>query len=627
MRRFFLLLVLLSTQINLFASPNAISYTGDDNALVVAQGKNGKYGYKINGEDKFVIRPKYVSAKPFSNGLAIVSIANKKYPLFGVIDTKGKYIIKPVYKAIEDFDDGLAKIETDTGWGPINANGDIILSPDYNKVEGFKDGLARVESINGWGLINRLGDLVLPPVYSTVERFIDGFARIKAESGWGLIDKDGSIRIKPIFKSMAFREYTELWECIDGNNFLSLYSKEGTKFLDGEEHFSFVELVGGVYKVEKEGNMHLLSYVPANRWTGALGQVDDLGVFTEVYLYRAKPGAAILAHKKDGGWELYREWGDQAVSGEYSEIDTTLCPTCLILGNNGMKRVYSVKEEQLIGCRSNTDYLDIRKGYGNDWVLIGEHTYSIAKESNVFTCIMGDYGVMDTGFAIEMLDNPDNSYGTYIIKNEINNNSKMVYSAGGSFDEKHKYESDYIITVWDRLTADIKDHYRDNIYASMAKGYWVGVLPGDNEYCYLYCDGDKVNWMTDQVPNLYKQRKADYDEVKTMFRSRNTSGDILRISYSIDLYVPDEVVVNKLSEEQRTVSDEFKVFLNTVGPYSEKYECIAAYGSDMDESISLVYDRVNKIIKLYYYNGEVDYEFMDGPDQFVVSFEKIALLR
>lgn len=154
-------------------------------------------------------------------------------------------------------------------------------------------------------------------------------------------------------------------------------------------------------------------------------------------------------------------------------------------------------------------------------------------------------------------------------------------------------------------------------------GYWVGVNSDDNSYSYLYCDGDKVYWLSGEVPKQLKQRKADYDEVKALFQNRDTSEYLLRIGRSMELYLPDDLIVNKLKEEQRAVSDEFKAFLNTAGPSSEKYECVATQFSEPDESASLVYDKANNIPKLYVYNGEVDYEFTDEPDQMVVSFERI----
>ena len=86
----------------------------------------GKFGY-IDRTGNIVIRSKYDSVEPFSEGLAKVSvIKNKQSPLkrwfngddhkYGFIDKNGKPVIECKYDWIDDFSEGLAVASLDGKW-------------------------------------------------------------------------------------------------------------------------------------------------------------------------------------------------------------------------------------------------------------------------------------------------------------------------------------------------------------------------------------------------------------------------------------------------------------------------------------------------------------------------------
>ena len=127
------MMICLSTFANTY-SLQLTTLENDGKNMVPVQDDKGKFGYKIKGEDKYIIKPKFLEARPFYNGIAIVSIKGKGYPVFGVIDLKGKYVIKPKYKTFENYVDGYAKVETDNGWGLVDMYGGVVLEANCKVV-------------------------------------------------------------------------------------------------------------------------------------------------------------------------------------------------------------------------------------------------------------------------------------------------------------------------------------------------------------------------------------------------------------------------------------------------------------------------------------------------------------
>ncbi len=92
--RFALLLILISL---------AFPCLSQDNNTIVK--KRGKYGVKAN--DKWVVRPRYDSIRPFAENRAAVLKKGK----WGFIDENGKMAIKREYYEVSDFQGGLASVQ------------------------------------------------------------------------------------------------------------------------------------------------------------------------------------------------------------------------------------------------------------------------------------------------------------------------------------------------------------------------------------------------------------------------------------------------------------------------------------------------------------------------------------
>lgn len=103
-----------------------------------------RWGY-MNRKGKMVIKPKYVRAHEFSEGLASVETDAKMGFLFGYTDTKGKLVIKPQWHHTEEFSDGLAVVKVGEKFGFIDRSGKVVIPAKFDSATGFKNGLAHVE--------------------------------------------------------------------------------------------------------------------------------------------------------------------------------------------------------------------------------------------------------------------------------------------------------------------------------------------------------------------------------------------------------------------------------------------------------------------------------------------------
>lgn len=170
---------------------------------LIPYNKGGRFGF-CDENKKIVIEPKYNSASPFSDGLAIVT-PNKKS---GAIDITGKEVIPAKYDQISDFVDGIAIMRfggyPEGKEGLIDKTGKEIIQPKYDYISEFKEGLALASLNKKVGFIDKNGNEIVSPKYDAADSFSDGLAlvnigQVRNKSGeitkngkWGFIDKTGS---------------------------------------------------------------------------------------------------------------------------------------------------------------------------------------------------------------------------------------------------------------------------------------------------------------------------------------------------------------------------------------------------------------------------------------------------
>jgi hypothetical protein len=92
-----------------------------------------------------VIRPQFVRAHPFSEGLAVVETDTRHGFRLGYADTRGRVVIKPAWPIAEAFSEGLAVVQVGRLFGYIDRKGKLVIPATFDAAESFDRGLARVE--------------------------------------------------------------------------------------------------------------------------------------------------------------------------------------------------------------------------------------------------------------------------------------------------------------------------------------------------------------------------------------------------------------------------------------------------------------------------------------------------
>src|ERR1044071_581992 len=186
-----------------------------ESLLPIQQG--GKWGY-INRSGEVVIKPKFDSAQPFADGLALVRYPSRKNPSkpdeliegIGFVDQTGKVVItldSPLHLNGDSFSEGLTQYSTydaekGTVYGYIDTSGKIQIKARFRDASSFVDGLAAV--CTEWqkcGFINKEGDFVIEPKYRVTNPFSEGLALAGLEEYdiVGFINKSGEMVIEPQF--------------------------------------------------------------------------------------------------------------------------------------------------------------------------------------------------------------------------------------------------------------------------------------------------------------------------------------------------------------------------------------------------------------------------------------------
>lgn len=167
----------------------------------------GKWGY-IDRAGKVVIKPEYMMAEPFSEGLGAVTRIKKSGRFLVMdcryIDKTGKTIIKAdKYYMIGDFGEGLAPVLSGSfangKWVFIDKSGKKAIDREFDEVQHFSGGLTAVKVGDKWGYIDKSGVDIVAPSFGEAGTFSEGLAAVKAGDKWGYIDKAGAMAIKPQF--------------------------------------------------------------------------------------------------------------------------------------------------------------------------------------------------------------------------------------------------------------------------------------------------------------------------------------------------------------------------------------------------------------------------------------------
>lgn len=190
--------------------------------------QDGKWGY-INRSGEVVIKPRFDSAEPFAEGLALVRYPPRKNPSkpdelmegIGFIDKTGNVVIQldnPLHINGESFSEGLTQYSTFTAekgtvYGYIDTSGKIQIKARFRDASSFVDGLAAV--CTEWqkcGFIDKAGEFVIEPKYRVTKPFSEGLALAGLEEYdiVGFMNKSGEMVIEPQFLNSGTRFYEGL---------------------------------------------------------------------------------------------------------------------------------------------------------------------------------------------------------------------------------------------------------------------------------------------------------------------------------------------------------------------------------------------------------------------------------
>ena len=144
------------------------------------------WGY-AGGDGRVAIPPRFDSAAPFQQGLALVSEGGR----FGFIDASGGFVIYPEFAAGRGFSEGLAGVVLSVRWGYVDRDGRFVVNPLYDACGDFSAGLAAVCWRGRWGYIDRAGSFAVPPRYEEARPFAGDWAEVRAGQRWLRLNRLG----------------------------------------------------------------------------------------------------------------------------------------------------------------------------------------------------------------------------------------------------------------------------------------------------------------------------------------------------------------------------------------------------------------------------------------------------
>jgi len=177
-------------------------------ALTSCGGKNGKAAYILDAEEYDKLTKEY-NLSDYYEGMAVITKTNNSdyTTYYGYANAKGEDVIKPTYLDAKRFSDGLAAVQEKVKsgdkeeylWGYIDKKGKKVIECKYKSAGEFSDGVAVVVEGENTLFIDNDGETIhtVAKVY-TVDakaKFYKGLVpaskEIDSKTLYGYLDEDG----------------------------------------------------------------------------------------------------------------------------------------------------------------------------------------------------------------------------------------------------------------------------------------------------------------------------------------------------------------------------------------------------------------------------------------------------
>jgi hypothetical protein len=195
--------------------------------------------------------------KPFSNGLALIYHFEDKYFIDKtgavVIDLESIDGVSTFIGSTESFSDGLALVDThnipekgNRNRGYIDTTGTLVFTTE-GFAQGFSEGLAVVGFLRGMGYIDLTGEVVIEGKYDWAHDFSDGFAAVELDGKMGFINKEGEEVVPFVYDIpvLSLGEFEDELSWVDEDGFAMYYKKvsEGMAAVQLDGKWGFIKLL------------------------------------------------------------------------------------------------------------------------------------------------------------------------------------------------------------------------------------------------------------------------------------------------------------------------------------------------------------------------------------------------
>ncbi|MEG6613014.1 WG repeat-containing protein [Pseudoclostridium thermosuccinogenes] len=253
---------------------------------------SGLYGY-VNKSGKWIIKPQFIMAKPFSEGLAAVA-EDSETSKWGYIKPDGTYAIKPKFMEAYNFKNNFAVVNDNMLAATINKKGEYIKKTKYylagaDTNDYFRAHITNVNPFIGlsdvkYGLITNEGAIVKPE-YDSQAFVVDGFICVyKEDSSKDVSKRANSIVLK---NGTVVKLDGKLISASEGIGYVEYEGKEGA--LKGKKLCEFVTEQGKIFKFYKDKDGKEYPFL-------------DAEAFSEGY-------AAVMINELNSDNTYFNKWG------------------------------------------------------------------------------------------------------------------------------------------------------------------------------------------------------------------------------------------------------------------------------------------------------------------------------